>query len=170
MNNSILAGLVFEPSQGAITYQGIRYLLIRPETLAAWQKGVEDTYGPAAGEILFAGGRAGGSLSARTFQEKNGLRGRDVVEFMTRMGTEIGWGRMEVLEYSEEIHRLVVQVTGSPFAAAYGNSSAGVCHLIRGVMAGVGEGIFGGPVAAREETCLAMGNQACRFVIEKLEG
>ncbi len=167
--NSVLSSLIFDPTKGEISYQGIRYLLIRPETLATWQKGVEKALGSNAGEIIFEGGREGGSLSARTFRDKHGYSSREIVDFMTRMGTEIGWGQMKVLKHNEETKRFVIEVSDSPFAAAYGNSSAGVCHLIRGVMAGVGEGIFGDPVEARETSCLAMGNQTCRFIIEGLK-
>ena len=38
---------------GAVTLNGARYLLIRPETLAALQKAVESALGPRAAECRF---------------------------------------------------------------------------------------------------------------------
>ena len=58
---------------------------------------------------------------------------------------------------------LVVTVGRSPFAEAYGPASRPVCHLIRGVVAGLAEGSFGAPAQAREVECLAMGAETCRF-------
>ena len=37
-NNPILDELIHDPSSGALLYKGVRYLLIRPETIAGFQK------------------------------------------------------------------------------------------------------------------------------------
>ena len=41
----------------------------------------------------------------------------------------------------------------------------GVCHLIRGVLGGLGNVLFEAAVEARETTCLAAGGDVCRFEI-----
>lgn len=165
MDNSILADLQFEESRGALLYKDVRYLLIRPETLVSFQKAAEERLGADADELLFAGGFTGGTLSAQKYRQVFGLSDAQSVEFMARMGTEIGWGNLRVERLDVIKCELVLIAASSPFAAAYGKSDRGVCHLIRGVFAGLASGIFGRPVAATEDECIAMGHSHCRFVI-----
>jgi predicted hydrocarbon binding protein len=172
-NNAILSELTYQANEGALHFKGVRYLLIRPETLASIQAALETEIGiERAGEILYAGGFTGGRLSGRKYKESFGLSDREAVEFMCRMGGEIGWGHFRLVELDAQAQRLVVEVESSPFAEAYHLSStvgqrspAGICHLIRGVLGGLGEGIFGVPVHARETQCLANRSPYCQFEI-----
>jgi predicted hydrocarbon binding protein len=165
MDNSILNDLRFDTTRGALLYNDVRYLLIRPETLIAFQKAAEEKLGAGADELLFAGGFTGGSLSAKKYREVFGLTDQQSVEFMAKMGTEIGWGKLAVSSFSVSSRTLELTVESSPFAAAYGKSERGVCHLIRGVFAGLASGIFGCNVNSHEDECLAMGDARCKFVI-----
>jgi predicted hydrocarbon binding protein len=172
-NNAILSELTYQTNEGALRFEGVRYLLIRPETLASVQGVLEAEIGAeGAGEILYAGGFTGGRLSGRKYKESFGLSDREAVEFMCRMGGEIGWGHFRLVELDAQAQRLVVAVESSPFAEAYnqaGNngqrSPAGICHLIRGVLGGLGEGIFGVPVHALETQCLANRKPYCQFEV-----
>jgi len=165
MNNSFLTDLKFDDTHGALFYKDVRYLLIRPETLIAFQKAAEEKLGADADGLLFAGGFMGGTLSARRYREVFGLTDQQSVEFMAKMGTEIGWGKMYITMLDSVRRELILQVTSSPFAIAYVKSSHGVCHLIRGVFAGLASEIFACDVASEEEECLAMGNRNCRIVV-----
>ena len=166
MNNQILADLQFDDVRGALLYNDVRYLLIRPETLIAFQKATEEKLGADADELLYAGGFTGGALSAKKYREVFGLTDTQSVEFMARMGTEIGWGKLLITNYDSTTRELELIVESSPFAAAYGKSDRGVCHLIRGVFGGLASGIFNCRVESREEECLATGHARCRFVIQ----
>ncbi len=169
MANSILDNLTFDPARGALLYEGVRYLLIRPETLIAFQRAAEEKLGRQADEFLYAGGFTGGTLSAKKYREVFGLSDEESVRFMANMGTEIGWGRISICELNVPQRRLDIEVEASPFAAAYGPADRGICHLVRGVFAGLAQGIFGREVTAREEKCLAMGNSHCRMVIQSID-
>lgn len=165
--NDILAQLAYHTEEGALRYHQVRYLLIRPETLIAFQKALEARLGPQeAGELLYAGGFTGGQLSGQKYKQEFGLSDQEAVEFMCRMGGQIGWGHFRMLEMDADSRRLVVAVAASPFAEAYGRSTTGVCHLIRGVLGGLGAGIFGAAVEAREVQCLAKGDARCRFELQ----
>ncbi len=168
MDNSILADLHFDPTRGALLYNDVRYLLIRPETLIAFQKAAEEKLGVGADELLYAGGYTGGTLSAKRYREVFGLSDEQSVAFMAKMGMEIGWGRFTICRLDVTAAELVLEVASSPFAAAFGRAERGVCHLIRGVFAGLASGIFGREVEAREEECLAMQHPTCKFVIRGL--
>lgn len=169
MDNSILAELKFDDTRGALLYKDVRYLLIRPETLIAFQKAAEEKLGAGADELLYAGGFTGGSLSAKRYREVFGLSDQQSVEFMAKMGTEIGWGKMQVSSFNVPSGELVLVVESSPFASAYGNSDRGVCHLVRGVFAGLASGIFARDVEAREEECVAMGHARCKIVVRGVQ-
>jgi predicted hydrocarbon binding protein len=165
MGNDILADLKFDEARGALLYNDVRYLLIRPETLIAFQKAAEEKLGAGADELLYAGGFTGGVLSSKRYREVFGLNDAQSIEFMAKMGTEIGWGKMQIAAFDAAKRELSLVVESSPFAAAYGKGERGACHLIRGVFAGLASGIFARDVQSHEEECLAMGHAHCRFVI-----
>ncbi len=165
MDNSILADLKFDPTRGALLYNEVRYLLIRPETLIAFHQAAEEKLGAGADELLYAGGFTGGALSAKKYREVFGLTDAQSVEFMAKMGTEIGWGRLQIVSFDVAKRELVLTAESSPFAGAYGRSDRGVCHLVRGVFGGLASGIFDCTVEAREDECLATGHTRCKFVV-----
>jgi len=191
--NSVLDGLEYEASSGRLSYKGVRYLLIRPETLVAFQLAVEAEVGPEkCAELMQAGGFTGGALSARRYRDVFGYSDRETAEFMCRMGSEIGWGHFRLVRLDVAGREMTVEVVGSPFAEAYralrpspldaspvgtalaatspgvspvGRAGEGVCHFIRGVLAGLGAGLFGSEVVSAETTCQARGDLRCRFEV-----
>ncbi len=165
MDNRILKELKFVPEKGGFFYNEVRYLLIRPETLAAFQKAIEKEIGEKASRILFESGFEGGSLSSKRYREVFGLSDEEVVRFMMEMGSQIGWGRFELERFDSAQKRLVVKVYHSPFAEAYGSSLKPICHMIRGVLGGMASVVFGTKVEPKELSCLAKGNECCRFEV-----
>ena len=156
MTNAVLAELT-DDGAGRLSYRGARYLLIRPETLAALQHALEAALGAGAGECLAAGGRAGGGRATGSL---TGVA-RERVEALLAMGSTIGWGRFALERFAPG--ELVVTVTGSPFAEAYGAARAPVCHLTRGVLEALGSAVLAGRPRVTETACVAMGASACRF-------
>jgi predicted hydrocarbon binding protein len=142
---------------GRLRVGASRYLLIRPETIAALQRAVEEALGARAGECLAAGGRAGGAAAAGTLAGTP----RERVERLLAIGAAIGWGAftLERLGPAE----LAVTVRNSPFAEAYGPAGAPVCHLTRGVLESLAAAVLERPVPVVETACAAMGAPACRF-------
>ncbi len=165
MYDEILKELHFNPEKGGLFYKDVRYLLIRPETLAAFQKGIEKELGAKASKILFQSGFQGGSLSSKRYREVFQFSGREIIGFMIEMGPQIGWGRFELEEFDSAQKRLIIRVGHSPFAEAYGPSSFAVCHLIRGVLSGMASVVFGREIEGKEPACLAKGDKYCKFEI-----
>jgi predicted hydrocarbon binding protein len=167
MSNEILGNLKIET--GRLTFKDVRYMLIRPDTVVDFQKVVEEMVGPEkCAEAMMAGGYTGGSRSSKRYKEVFGYTDEEIVSFMCRMGGEIGWGKFDLIELDATDKRLVIQVEGSPFAEAYSGeepSSFPVCHMIRGVLAGMAAGIFGSDVVSEETECAAKGDPVCRFVL-----
>jgi predicted hydrocarbon binding protein len=163
--NSILNELQYDQASGALLYKGVRYLLIRPETIAGFQKALVEACGNQAEEKLFAGGYEGGRLSAQKYKALHNFSDHEIIEFMLNMGNQIGWGHFSLDRYDPAAKHLCVAVENSPFAKAYGRSSNGVCHLIRGVLAGMGAVLFAADCTADEVECQATGDGCCRFEI-----
>lgn len=166
MDNSILDNLEYSAEEGRIAFKGLPYMVIRPDTVVDFQKAVEVEVGDRVAEMMMAGGYTGGSRSSRKYKEVFNYSDDEVVAFMCKMGGEIGWGRFEVEKLDLDGRELVVVVKNSPFAEAYGDADKGVCHMIRGVMAGTAAGIFGTEVRSEETLCQAKGDDLCRFVLQ----
>lgn len=165
MDHEILKELYVVQEMGGLFYRKVRYLLIRPETLISFQKATERELGPKANQILFESGFTGGTLSARRYREAFSFSDEEIVRFMIRMGSQIGWGRFELEKLDAFQKKLVIKVFHSAFAEAYGASKSGVCHFIRGVMAGLASTIFQITVISKESSCLSKGDPFCRFEI-----
>ena len=163
--NEVLEGMEYEEESGALTYKGVRYLLIRPETVMEMYKALAEEFPEEAAESFYKGGFAGGSFSAKRYQELFGLSGKEAIDFMLKMGGQLGWGRFELISFQPEEGELKVAVHNSAYAQAHGPSDRPVCHFIRGVLAGLAEGVFARPVVAEETTCLAVGIGPCIFEV-----
>ncbi len=168
MRNEILETMEFDPEMGQLTYRGVRYFLVRPETVAQLQKEMESALGyQRTAEILFSGGFTGGKLSASTYRDKLNLSAGEIATFMAGMGAQIGWGKLSIEECDPRGGVLTVRLVNSVFAQGYGPAKDPVCHMVRGVFAGVGTIVLGGSVEALETRCRAMGAEDCYFVVTR---
>jgi len=152
--------LVHDDDRGRLTLGGQAYLLVRPETLAPLfsfgDRGVLT--------LLEAGGREGGRLAARSVMGR-GLETREALEAILAVGGEIGWGKMSLLEWSAE--RIRIAVRSSPFAESASDARAPVCHLTRGVFAGVISTLEGVEAHSVETACEALGAGFCCFEVRR---
>jgi len=163
--NSILDQLEYDPSSGALTYKGVRYILIRPETIAGFQHALEKISPKDTRKAFFKGGFEGGFLSATKYKEMYDFSDVQIIEFMMQMGTEIGWGKFRLNHYRSDEKLLRVTVEKSAFSETYGKSSDGVCDLIRGVISGLASALFSKDCEATEIRCVARGDKNCVFVV-----
>jgi len=165
-HNPILENLRYESAVGALDFNGIRYLLIRPETLMEIQKVIEEKFGiNTAREIFYQSGFRGTSLTARKLL-KDGLTPRQCLEEMFRMGSRLGWGKFDLLKTAWESERtLEVAIQGSPFARAYGSAEQPVCSLLCGALAGIFTAVKSERYRCRETRCLACGQSSCFFLL-----
>ena len=154
---SVLRVPLADDEAGTLSIDGARYLLIRPETLAALQKTAEAALGPRAAECFVAGGRAGGGRASASLSGSRENKVRRLME----TGGAIGWGAFTLERLTAE--EMAVVVRRSPFAEAYGPSPTPVCHLIRGVLEALAAATLAGAPSGVETACAAMGADACRF-------
>lgn len=163
--NLILDELEYHSQSGALSYKDVRYLLIRPETIVGFQKSVEKKDPKTGRNALYQGGFQGGYLSAKKYKEIQNLSDDEAIAFMMAMGAQIGWGNFKLDQVDLDEKKLQVSVENSPFAAAYGDASEGVCHLTRGVLCGLATVLFSKACIASEVECRAKGDHHCVFVI-----
>ena len=159
----LLSQIEFHPETGSLLFKDVRYLLIRPETLGALQKGIEKELGPRSADLIYESGFTGGRLSTERYRELFRLSPEQVLHYMLEMGGQIGWGKFILERFEPETKRVSVKVLHSPFAAAYGPSSRPVCHFIRGVLGGISTGIFEEEKTIEETRCAAQGHPFCLF-------
>ena len=165
-DNSILNELAYDSASGALNFKDVRYMLIRPETVIGFQKAIEENNRELAQDAFFQGGFRGGFLSAQNYRELHDFDDNQIIDFMMKMGTEIGWGHFTLQKFERKERHLSIIVRHSPLAAAYGRSTSGVCHLIRGVLSGLVSVIFNKECVGSEVQCLAKGDEHCLFEIQ----
>ncbi len=160
---SLLSQIEFHQEAGSLLFKDVRYVLIRPETLGALQKGIERELGPKGADLIYESGFAGGRLSTERYRELFHLSSEQVLHYMLEMGGQIGWGKFVLERFEPDAKRASVIVYHSPFAAAYGPSSKPVCHFIRGILGGIFTGIFGEEQTIEETHCAAQAHPFCLF-------
>jgi hypothetical protein len=160
---SILPLIRFDAENGTLRFNGIRYLLMRPETIIGFQKEAEKALGERAAELFYNGGFEGGSRTAGKLLQEQKLSPEQILQGMCVMGTQIGWGAFRVAEFSGEAQQFTIEIASSAWAQAHGPAASPVCHLIAGVFGGLAEVIFGRKHRVREIECVATGNPRCIF-------
>ena len=164
MENEIIRDLQHDENQGAIFYKGVRYLIIRPETVMGMFKSLAEFVGwEKAGEIFYNGGFEGGKASSMKFRQVFNLSAREAAEYICQMGNKIGWGNFKLDEFDEEKKNLTITVKSSPFSEQMPGSGKAVCHFLRGVMGGLGSASFDSDKQAEEFLCVSKGDDVCRF-------
>ena len=98
--NQILDELVYDQSSGALMYKGVRYLLIRPETLVRLSKSACCKI--AVKKLTTICLRA--AIPAAACLPKNtkiftAFATTEIIEFMMNMGNQIGWGNFSLVRY-----------------------------------------------------------------------
>jgi predicted hydrocarbon binding protein len=168
--NSFLDNFEFEPAEGRLGLQGVRYLLMRPSILVELQKALESQLPYDAPAILTGAAQAEGVAVAGRLKEVFAYSEAEVVSTLLFHLQQGGWGALSAEMINTETREVVVRGEGSPFAEGYGPSIGPVCHLLLGVLNGMAIALFESEVEGLEVQCQAKGDQACRFVVSARPG
>jgi len=166
--NRILDNLEYSDEDGIINFKGVRYLILRPDTIMRMYEKLRSRYGEDVDSYFFAGGFEGGRLSSEKYRDNFGLDDMGLIDFMLTMGANIGWGKFDLVEYNPEEKVLVVKVSNSAFVVKDKPTNFSVCHFIRGVMSGMASVLFSGEVESSEDRCAAKGDDYCLFTVKGL--
>lgn len=165
-----------EPEKGRIQIQGVRYMLMRTDSISIeLQEELRKTFGEAgARQIRYKLARACGIRDARLFAERLGVEDPAMKLALGPVHfAHVGWANVDIFEESapqpNEDYFLAYDHPYSFEAASYIEngieSSQPVCHMNAGYSAGWCEVSFGVDLKAEEITCRAKGDDQCIFVM-----
>jgi predicted hydrocarbon binding protein len=172
MRNDLLDSLEDLPEGGAIMSGETRLMLLIPEILLDFQKSMESELGAEkVGQELFKIGHLYGKLSALQAESELGLETDELVRHFARTNRHMGWGRVEITSLDAKRGVLELDVFHSIFAEGYRKSEFPVCHLIRGLFAGVWQFALGRDTSGLEMRCRAVeGPGPCTFIFNAAAG
>ncbi len=164
-----------EPEKGQIHIQGVRYMLMRTDSMSIeLQEELRKSFGEAgARQIRYKLGKACGLQDAKLFAEL--LQVEDPA-LRIALGpvhfAHVGWASEEFLEGVPEMSENYFAAYDHPYsfeAAAYIDrglvSKHPVCHMTAGYGCGWCQATFGVDLTVEELTCRAKGDQQCLFAL-----
>lgn len=160
--NRFLGGMTFSAGRGEMSFNGLRYMLIRPETLVRFQKAVDGEIGARTAELMAAAVREVGESIGDRYRAA-GQSPAEALASMAASAAELGWASFEVSGVAEPGGMVRVTARNSAFAQAYGANDGPVCHVIRGLFSGAISRMVGQVTRASEVRCTCMGEPACEF-------
>ncbi len=157
--------------EGSITLGGgeTKYLLLPKSIFGAFYKGLNKVLGVGAKASLYMVGREFG----RDFSEEMNARldagsythdMAGVSKVIVDMFMKLGFGKIELAEATQS--KIVLHAYETPTSEVVKEAKEPVCHLERGMLAGLIENVVGKQVRVKETKCRARGDEYCEFVIE----
>lgn len=155
-----------DPKAGVLLLADVPCLIVRPEAVVNIQRQLEVTIGGSSKGILYLAG------------ERSAQEGMSPLESMVSTSPPLtlanarrimetsallGWGRAEISMFDPQRGRLLLTVSNSPLARAYGSSKKPVCHFLSGWIAGLGRALLEREVLCEEVSCAAQGRDRCEF-------
>jgi uncharacterized protein len=167
-SNNIIDKLEYSEEEGLLTFKGIRYLILRPETIMGLYKTLKDKYGKDVDSHFFQGGFEAGRLTSQKYKENFGLDNMGLIDFMIKTGGQIGWGKFELVRFELNEKILEIKLTNCAFISKDKFLEFPVCHFVLGVMSGMASILFSSEVSGEEIKCMAKGDECCFFKINGL--
>lgn len=164
------------PEKGHITISGVRYLLMRTESLSfELHEELRKSFGDAgARQIRYKLARALGIRDARMFHKRLGIEDPAMKLALGPVHfAHVGWASVDIFAESrpspDENYFLAYSHPSSFEADAYvehgASSKHPACYMNAGYSSGWCEVSFGVELVAEEVTCRAMGHERCVFVM-----
>lgn len=128
-----------------------------------------EVFETGASVILYEMGYRAGKAAADAIL-KSGLEGLDAFKAIMALSIARGWCVPELIEWDEREPRLVIRLWDNfeckPIAGQRNRPNS---HLVRGLIAGILEGLTGKKVKVKETKCIAKGDDYCEFIAEGYE-
>ncbi len=121
------------------------------------------------GGLLYASSKKAGRLTARRMIEKGLLTRENALDMLLWSFTAGGYAERVTVERVEKGRgstRIVLRVEGALLGSRLGKKKRPVDQPLVGYLAGWLEEVYGVRVDARETSCVAKGDPACRFEIK----
>lgn len=159
----IIPGLLIDTVHSLILISGARYILVREDALGKFVKDMRERLGSAGEAFLYY---AGLDLGNGMW---NGLRHYtegviDRLRIFALFLQSSGYGKFEA-DYDIEGRRANIKVYDSIECVQGVGSDRPFSQLIRGIIAGCFENIFGKGIKVEEVKCMAKGDEYCEFIV-----
>jgi predicted hydrocarbon binding protein len=158
------------PKEGVLRFSHVPCVIMRPEAMVNIQKQLEGTIGGSSKGILYLSGERS-SRSGMNLLEPIPTQAPLTLANARRLmeaAALLGWGRLEISQFDPERGRLLLRITNSPLARAYGASKKPVCHFLAGWIAGIGRNLLERDVMCEETSCAAQGADRCEFELRPI--
>lgn len=162
----LAASLESDTKEGVLRLSNVPVVIIRPEAMVNIQKQLEGTIGGSSKGILYLSGERSAQSGMNPFESILSTEAPLTLANARRLmeaSALVGWGRLEISQFDPEHGRLLLTITNSPLARAYGTSKKPVCHFLAGWIAGIGRNLLEREVLCEETACAAQGRDRCEF-------
>jgi len=156
---------------GVLRFAKVPSIIVRPEAIVNIQRQLEQTIGGSSKGILYLSGETSARDGMTPFESIVSARAPLTLANARRLmdaSALLGWGRLEISLFDPENGRLVLTITNSPLARAYGPSKKPVCHFLTGWVAGLGRSLLEREVLCEETACAAQGRDRCEFELRPM--
>ena len=109
----------------------------------------------------------GGQLAQEAIRFFGGDFLRSHIAYSMRMASSMGWGNLGILESDVEKCTVTVRATENFECYRMTGAASPYSQSVRGMLVGYFGGILGTPVSCQETACIAKGDEACVFHIER---
>ena len=167
----LAAALEANAKTGVLRLSNVPSLIVRPEAIVNIQRQLELTIGGSSKGILYLSGERSAQEGMNPLESVLSTRAPLTLANARRLmdaSALLGWGRLEMSLFDPEHGRLVLTVSNSPLARAYGSSKKPVCHFLTGWIAGLGRNLLEREVLCEETACAAQGHGRCEFELRPL--
>ena len=167
----LAAALEANAKTGVLRLSNVPSLIVRPEAIVNIQRQLELTIGWSSKGILYLSGERSAQEGMNPLESILSRRAPLTLANARRLmdvSALLGWGRLEMSLFDPEHGRLVLTVSNSPLARAYGSSKKPVCHFLTGWIAGLGRNLLEREVLCEETACAAQGHGRCEFELRPL--
>jgi predicted hydrocarbon binding protein len=167
----LAASLESNPKEGVLSLSNVPCVIIRPEALVSIQKQLEGTIGGSSKGVLYLSGERSAQSGMNPLESVVSTKAPLTLANARRLMEAcalVGWGRLEISQFDPEHGRLLLTITNSPLARAYGASKKSVCHFLTGWIAGIGRNLLEQDVLCEETACAAQGHDRCEFELRPL--
>jgi predicted hydrocarbon binding protein len=155
-------------NKGEFSVIEVPAVIVSIETIVNLQKDAEKILGFDGASVLFyEAGKKAGMRWINRFSNEWGLKDKKFIEAVANFYAELGWGKFDIEESSE--NEVVVRVENSFIARGYGISEVAVCHFLRGYNAGMVEVLKCKAIDAEEVGCISKGDECCEFVMKYVD-
>jgi len=162
------AHILFNKIKGEIFFENDNCTIIPRGETPHIKKEFEDMIGTTAHTISYNAGKRASKETLNNYQK--GLikiialtSKKKLSQQMLKQIPKRGFGKAQMIDFSEEKDFIKFRVTNSMEAQDYEDSEIPECSILTGVIAGAGEIVFNRVMDCIETRCAAMGDPYCEF-------